>query len=582
MSNKSSLDSLEAMRHSCSHVLAQAVKRLYKGAKLGLGPAIENGFYYDFDFPKPPSENEFGKIEKEMSQIIKENLKITKKEISLQEAKKLFQKEPYKLEIIKDLEKEGKNKVSVYSQGEFTDLCQGPHLESTGKIGAFKLQVIAGAYWKGSEKNPMLTRIYGTCFPTQKELENHLYLLEEAKKRDHRVLGEKLELFLLPEELGGGLPIWLPKGALLRRLIEDYWKEEHQKAGYLYVYTPHIAHSKLWEISGHLKFYKENMYSEIKIEKEKYRLKPMNCPFHIFVYQQKLRSYKELPLKICELGTVYRYERSGTLHGLTRVRGFTQDDAHVFCLEEQVEEEIEKILKMALNFLKTFGFHRFEVELSTKDPQAKKKYLGQEEAWQKAERALEKALEKEKVPYLRQEGEAAFYGPKIDIKIKDALGRAWQCTTIQLDFNLPERFGLTYVDKKGQKKQPFLIHRALFGSLERFIGCLIEHYGGALPLWLAPTQVKIINVGSAHKAYAQKIGRLMARNNLRYEMDLENKTMAKKILEASQMKIPYLLVVGDKELKSQSVNVRDRLGHQKVYKLDQFIKHLTKEIQEKR
>ncbi len=577
---------LATMRHSCSHLLAAAVKKLYPGTKLGIGPATKEGFYYDFQFPSPISENELSKIEKEMALLVAKDLKFKKKEISTTEAKKLFKNQPYKLEIIKDTEQEAKNqkkkKVTIYTQGDFTDLCQGPHLKSSSEIGAFKLLSIAGAYWKGSENNPMLTRIYGTCFQTQTELKKYLKKLKESEKRDHRKLGQKLELFSLPEEFGGGLVLWLPKGSQIRKLIEDFWRSEHEKKGYLYVNSPHIAHSKLWEISGHTKFYKENMYSEIKIDNERYRIKPMNCPFHIFIYKNKIRSYKDLPFKTCELGTVYRYERSGTLHGLTRVRGFTQDDAHIFITKDKLKQEIDEILGFALRILKKFGFSEYEIDLSLRDSKNKSKYMGGESFWQEAEKSLEEALQKRNLNYTRAPGEAVFYGPKIDIKIKDALNRPWQCTTIQIDFNLPEKFNLEYIDKRGRKKRPILIHRAIFGSLERFLGVLIEHYGGVFPLWLAPTQCQIINIGSAHKAYAQEVKDKLTKAGIRCQIDLQNKTVAKKILESTQQKIPYVLVVGDKERKSKSVNVRDRAGRQRVVKLDRFIKIIQKEIQEDR
>lgn len=571
-------DSLLSLRHTTSHILAQAVLRLWPETKLGIGPATESGFYYDFDFSSPVSEDAFLKIEKEMKKIIKEGLPITKKEVDIKKVQEFFKNQPYKLELLEDFKKEGVKKVTLFSQGDFTDLCQGPHLQNTNKVGVFSLLSVAGAYWKGSEKNKMLTRIYGTAFFSQKKLEEYLKKLEEAQRRDHRRLGQKLKFFILPPEIGGGLPIWLPKGALLRQIIEDFWKKEHQKEGYLYVFTPHIAHSQLWKTSGHLQFYKENMYSEIEIDDEKYLLKPMNCPFHIFVYKNEMRSYKDLPLKLCELGAVYRYERSGTLLGLTRVRGFTQDDAHIFTTQENLQKEIEEILGFALRILRKFGFEKYEIDFSIRDSKNKKKYLGDEKIWQKSEESLEDSLKKYNLNYKKAEGEAVFYGPKIDIKIKDALDRPWQCTTIQVDFNLPEKFNLFYIDKKGKKRKPVLIHRTILGSLERFIGVLLEHWEGNLPLWLAPLQVKIINVGTPHKEYAKKVAQRLKENNIRCELDLENKTVSKKILEAVKEKIPYIVVIGEKETQRKTLNIRNRAGKTKEEKIEKFIEKLNKEL----
>jgi threonyl-tRNA synthetase len=564
-------EKLTKLRHTASHILAQAICRLFPDVKLGIGPATEEGFYYDFEFSQPISEKDLPKIENEMRKIVQENLPIEKQTLTISEAKKLFKNQPYKRELLDEFEKENTKEVSVYSQGEFTDLCAGPHLKSTGQLKAFKLLSLAGAYWRGSEKNKMLTRIYGTAFATEKELEDYLLKIQEAQKYDHRLLGERLELFIIPSEIGGGLPIWLPKGAVLRQIVEDFWKKEHQQAGYSYVYTPHIAHSRLWEISGHLSFYRENMYSEIEIDQEKYLLKPMNCPLHIFVYNQKMRSYRDLPLKLCELGTVYRYERSGTLHGLTRVRGFTQDDAHIFTTKENIQKEVEEVLDLALKILKKFGFEEYEIELSVRDMKNKDKYLGDENIWQTAETALEKALLSHNLSYRRAEGEAVFYGPKIDLKIKDALGRPWQCTTIQIDFNLPEKFDLFYIDQSGKKQRPVLIHRAIFGSLERFIGVLLEHHKGNLPIWLSPIQVKIINVSESHIKYAQKVAETLRQENIRVETDFENKSVAKKIREASLKKIPYIVVIGDKEVKENILAVRDQEGKTNSETIEQLI-----------
>jgi len=564
-------EELTKLRHTASHILAQAICRLFPDVKLGIGPATEEGFYYDFEFSQPISEKDLPKIENEMRKIVQENLPIEKQTLTISEAKKLFKNQPYKRELLDEFEKENTKEVSVYSQGEFTDLCAGPHLKSTGQLKAFKLLSLAGAYWRGSEKNKMLTRIYGTAFATEKELEDYLLKIQETQKYDHRLLGERLELFIIPSEIGGGLPIWLPKGAVLRQIVEDFWKKEHQQAGYSYVYTPHIAHSRLWEISGHLSFYRENMYSEIEIDQEKYLLKPMNCPLHIFVYNQKMRSYRDLPLKLCELGTVYRYERSGTLHGLTRVRGFTQDDAHIFTTKENIQKEVEEVLDLALKILKKFGFEEYEIELSVRDMKSKDKYLGDENIWQTAETALEKALLNHNLSYRRAEGEAVFYGPKIDLKIKDALGRPWQCTTIQIDFNLPEKFDLFYIDQSGKKQRPVLIHRAIFGSLERFIGVLLEHHKGKLPLWLSPVQVKVINVSETHIEYAQKVAGTLRQENIRVETDFENKSVAKKIREASLEKIPYIVVIGDKEVKENILAVRDQEGKTNSETIEQLI-----------
>ena len=522
------MPNIETLRHSLAHILAVVVRELFPGTKFGIGPVIENGFYYDFDFSEvkvinsklqnPNSKqiqnsnvknskqkfilnpNDLPKIEKKMREIIKRDITFQKQIISKEQAKKLFKDKTYKLELINELKEK---KATIYKSGDFIDLCRGPHVESAKKINpeAFKLTKIAGAYWRGDEKNPMLTRIYGVAFTSKKDLDNYLKNLEEAEKRDHRQLGQKLDLFHLDEEFGAGLPLWHPKGALLRQIIEDYWTSEHLKNGYELLRTPHIARLGLWQKSGHWDFYRENIYSPMDIEKEKYIIKPMNCPGHILVYKTKIRSYRDLPLRWAELGTVYRYERSGVLHGLTRARGFTQDDAHTFCAPEQLGQEIISTLKFGLKMLKIFGFKEYDIYLSTR-PQ---KYVGILKNWEKATEALEYALKKQGLKYQIDPGEGVFYGPKIDIKIKDSLGRAWQCTTIQVDFNLPEKFAITYIDQKGKKQQPIMIHRALLGSLERFVGVLLEHYAGSLPVWLSPVQVQIIPVGSRHNKYAQKV-----------------------------------------------------------------------------
>jgi threonyl-tRNA synthetase len=563
---------IEKIRHSLSHVLALAVKKLYPQTKFGIGPPTEIGFYYDFDLPKSISQKDLEKIERKMKELLKLNLEFKKKILEIKEAKKIFKDQPYKLDLIKDLEKNGEKKVSIYELENFIDLCKGPHVRSTKEIDskAFKLAKIAGAYWKGFEKNPMLTRIYGIAFEQEEELKNYLEREKEIERRDHRVLGKKLELFIFDEEVGAGLPLWMPKGAILRRIIENYLYEELKKEDYLWVTTPHIGNLNLWKTSGHWELYRENMYSPIKIDEEEYLLKPMNCPFHVKIFKTKIRSYRDLPLKLAELGTVYRYERSGTLHGLTRVRGFTQDDAHLWCTPEQLFPQVTKLLKHGLKILKTFGFKEFEVYLSTKP----EKFAGTEKMWQKAQRVLRHALKETRIKYRIDPGGGVFYGPKIDIKIKDCLGRPWQCTTIQVDFNLPERFDLYYIDKKGKRKRPIMIHRALLGSIERFIGVLLEHYRGALPLWLAPEQIWIVPVASRHKKYAKEISSQLSA--FRVKVKDEKETVSKKIREAEIQKIPYVLVVGDKEEKLKSVRVRERgkgdIGEMKLIEFSEKIK----------
>jgi len=505
-------------------------------------------------------------------------LKFVKKEISKKEAKKIFKDQLYKLELIKKLP--GKT-VTTYQNGEFVDLCRGPHIKSTGEINlqTFKLTKTAGAYWKGDEKNPMLTRIYGVAFETRQELEKYLKTQIEAEKRDHRKLGQRLELFLLDEEIGAGLPVWLPKGAVIRKIIEDELYQKLSSQGYQWLYTPHIGNLNLWKKSGHWDFYKENLYSPIKIDEEQYLLKPMNCPFHVKVYNSKIRSYKNLPIKFAELGTVYRYEKSGVLHGLTRVRGFTQDDAHIICTSEQMAKEVEELVRYGLNMLKDFGFKEYNIYLSTRP----EKYAGTLKGWEKATKTLKYVLGKLKLKYKIDAGGGVFYGPKIDIKIKDSLGREWQCTTIQFDFNLPDRFEMKYIDKKGKKQKPYMIHRALLGSLERFFGVLIEHYIGAFPFWLAPEQIWIIPVGSGHKKYAKQTSSQLAKNGFRCEIKDENETVSKKIREGELQKIPYILVVGDKEMAKKSVRVRERgKGDIGMMKLERFIDKIKKEIEEKK
>jgi threonyl-tRNA synthetase len=569
---------IEIIRHSLSHILAQAVQELYPGTRFGIGPAIENGFYYDFEFKNIISNEELPKIEDKMKRLIKEDFIFEKKIISKSEAKELFKNQPYKLELIEELPEV---KVSIYKSGDFTDLCRGPHVKSTKEIpfNAFKLTRIAGAYWKGDENKPMLTRIYGLAFKSKKELDKFLLEEVEIEKRDHRALGQKLELFLSDEEVGAGLPLWMPRGEILRNIIENYLRKVLISQGYQFVTTPHIGKLALWKTSGHWELYRENIYSPIDIENEKYLLKPMNCPFHVKIYQSKIRSYKDLPFKLAEFGTVYRYERSGTLHGSVRVRGFTQDDAHIWCTPEQLSSELTNLLKEGLKILKTFGFKDFNIYLSTRP----EKYAGNEKDWIKAENVLKYVLRKLKLKFQIDPGGGVFYGPKIDIKIKDSLGREWQCTTIQVDFNLPNRFGITFVNKKGKKEKPYMIHRALIGSMERFIGVLIEHFGGAFPFWLSPIQIWIIPIGSRHEKYAKKIMGDLKKENLRVELKDENETVSKKIREGELQKIPYLLVIGDKEIKSKSVRVRERKkGDIGKMGLTKFLKRVKMEIEGKK
>jgi threonyl-tRNA synthetase len=567
---------LEAMRHSASHVMAEAVLSIFPDAKFAIGPAIEDGFYYDFDLPRTLTPEDLPVIEKKMGEIIKANLSFKHKEITKAEAKKLFAKQPYKLELIEELKDD---KVGVYEQGNFIDLCKGPHVKTTGEIKAFKLMSIAGAYWRGDEHNAMLQRIYGIAFNSQKELDDYLSRIEEAKKRDHRKLGKDLDLFIIPEEIGGGLVIYTPKGGRIRTTVEDFWRKEHFKAGYEILYTPHIGLSKLWDISGHLGFYKEYMYPPVTIDEQEYYLKPMNCPFHMLAYKSQIRSYRELPLRWAELGTVYRYERSGVLSGLMRVRGFTQDDAHIICTPEQMNSEISEVLRFSLYMLHTFGFEDFKVYLSTRPKDA----VGDPKRWEDAQNALRRVIEENKLPFQVDEGGGAFYGPKIDIKINDALGREWQATTIQFDFNEPERFDLTYAGADGKEHRPYMIHRALLGAWERFFGLLIEHYAGAFPTWLAPVQVKIIPVADRHNEAAKKAAAELKAHNIWVEVDDRSERMNLKIRQAQLEKIPYMAVIGDKEAADNSVSVRKRSGEQlPVQPLSSFIEMLMAEIAAKK
>jgi len=573
-----SKEGLEILRHSTAHIMAHAVKELFPEVKVTIGPAIDDGFYYDFDKETPFTEEDLQKIEKKMQEIIKSKKPFIRREISKDEAVKLFESlgETYKIEILNEIEDD---KVSIYEEGGFIDLCRGPHIPHTGMVKAFKLLSVAGAYWRGDERNKMLQRIYGTAFPTKKELDEYLKFLEEVKKRDHRRLGKQLRLFEISEEVGSGLIIWLPNGALVRKVIEDFWKDEHLKAGYQLLYTPHIAKLDLWSKSGHLDFYRENMFSPMQIDEVAYQLKPMNCPFHIEVYKSELRSYRDLPLRFAELGTVYRYERSGVLHGLLRVRGFTQDDAHIFCTEEQLEEEIQKVLDFTVFILSTFGFDNYEIYISTRP----EKYVGTLENWEKATFALEQALKMRNLPYQIDPGEGVFYGPKIDIKIKDVLNRAWQCSTIQVDFNIPERFDIIYRGKDGHEHRPIMIHRALMGSLERFMGVLIEHYAGAFPTWLAPVQVEVMSISEKHVDYARKIYDILINKGIRAKLNIENEKIGYKIRQATIGKIPYMLILGDKEAETNKITVRRRSGENfELIELDNFIDFITKEIKTKK
>ncbi len=565
---------LHALRHSAAHVTAQAVKRLFPNVKLAIGPPIDTGYYYDIDCPVKITDEDLAKLEQEIAKIIKADFPFKQSSMSKQEALAFFEQrgEPFKVEIIKGLDADP---VSIYTDGEFVDLCEGPHIASTGKIPAIKLLSVAGAYWRGDEHNPQLQRIYGTAFGTQQELDAHLKRLEEAKARDHRRLGKELGLFSFFEEVAGpGVVFYQPKGALLRMLIEDYVRQEHLRRGYQLVATPHLFRSELWKRSGHLDYYREHMFM-LEADDIEYGLKPMNCPGHILIYQSQMRSYRDLPLRFFELGTVYRFEKSGVLHGLLRVRGFTQDDAHIFCRPEQLVDEIERIIGFCWEVLTAFGFTQYEVELSTKPAKA----IGSAEDWERAESALAEALKRRGVSFEVHAGEGAFYGPKIDVKITDAIGRAWQCSTIQCDFALPERFGLAYVGEDGKEQRPIMLHRALLGSLERFLGTLIEHYGGALPLWLSPVQVVVIPISERAAVYAAEVALALRAVGIRVDVDDRNERMQAKIRDAQLAKVPYMTVVGEREAAVRTVAVRSRAGgDQGAVALDQFVKQLTDEV----
>ncbi|MCK5127181.1 MAG: threonine--tRNA ligase [candidate division Zixibacteria bacterium] len=565
----------EVFWHSSAHIMAQAVLELYPEAKLAIGPPIDEGFYYDFDVETPFSPEDLAKIEKKMGELIKENATFSREECDRDELLKKYKAEGeiYKVELIEDLP-EGEA-LTVYKHSQFEDLCRGPHIPSIKRIKAFKLLTSSGAYWRGSEDNKMLQRIYGVTFPKKKMLDEHLEKLAEAERRDHRKLGKQLELYQISEETGAGLVLWLPKGAAIRNEIENFWREEHFKGDYELVYSPHIAKLDLWHKSGHTDFYSEDMFSPMKVDKGEYQIRPMNCPFHITMYKSRRRSYRELPIRWAELGTVYRYERAGVLHGLMRVRGFTQDDAHLFVRPEQMEDELIRLIDFSIHMLKSFGFSEFDIYLSTRPEKA----IGEVEDWDKAQNGLRKALEFLKLAYEVDEGGGAFYGPKIDIKIKDALGRSWQCSTIQFDFTQPERFDLTYIDSDGERKRPLMIHRALLGSLERFFGTLIEHYAGDFPLWLAPEQARILPVTDRVLEYASELKKKFRAAGLRVELDDRSEKIGYKIRESELSKVPIMIIVGDKEVESKSVSIRRRgLGDLGALDADELLSGMKDEV----
>jgi threonyl-tRNA synthetase len=583
---------LYRIRHSAAHVMAQAVMEMFPGeAKIAIGPPIDDGFYYDFELPRPLTPEDLEKVEARMREIISGGYTFERRALSADEAKQMFADQPYKIELIEGLEVGGldeygepideKPEISIYQHDEFIDLCRGPHVESTKKLNpaAVKLLNVAGAYWRGDEKKTMLQRIYGTAWSSADELEQYLWRLEEARKRDHRRLGKELDLFSVNEEVGAGLILWHPKGGMVRKLAEDYVREEHEKGGYEFVYSPHIGKAALWSTSGHLEWYKDDMYAPLDIEGQEYYLKPMNCPFHVHIYKSQLRSYRDLPQRFAEWGTVYRYERSGVLHGLMRVRGFTQDDAHLFCRPDQMPQEIDRVLQFSLNILRAFGFKDFHAYLATRN---ETKFAGDPKDWEAPTEALRSALERAEVPYQVDEGEATFYGPKIDLKVEDALGREWQLTTIQFDFNLPERFELSFIGEDGQEHRPYMIHRALMGSMERFMGVLIEHYSGAFPVWLAPVQAVLIPIADRHQEYAEQVADQLHQVGLRVEVDSRSDRMNAKIRDAQMQKIPYMLVVGDREAEAGQVAVRLRseedLG---AISVEVFLKRAQQDIQEK-
>jgi threonyl-tRNA synthetase len=569
---------LESIRHSAAHLMAQAVKQLFPETKVTIGPVIADGFYYDFFREQPFVPEDLEKIEARMQEIAKQDLEIVRQEIPRADALKMFDEmgESFKREIIEGID--SSDAISVYTQGEFTDLCRGPHVGSTGDIQSFKLLHTSASYWRGDERNAGLQRIYGTAWHNKKELRVYLNQLEEAKKRDHRKLGKELDLFSVTDDIGPGMILWHPKGSRIRGLMEDFWKSEHYKNGYEMVYSPHAAKVDLWKTSGHMDFYKDNIFSPMDIEGKEYVMKPMNCPFHIKIFQSRLRSYRDLPIRFGELGTVYRYERSGVLHGLLRVRGFTQDDAHLFCRPSQIEAELVKVLGLILFILKAFGFLEYKVYLSTQPD----KFVGSQDDWETATQALKSALEKTELEYEVDPGEGVFYGPKIDIKIKDSLNRYWQVSTVQVDFNLPQRFNISYIEDDGQRKQPIMIHRALMGSLERFFGCLVEHYAGAFPLWLAPVQVILLPITDNQHSYTDELASLLEKEGIRVEKDLRNEKIGFKIREAQLQKIPYMIALGEKEVQAQTLSVRKRRSKEsRTLELKSFIEEVKTLVREK-
>ena len=578
--NEKDPESLGVFRHSSAHLMAAAVLELFPETKLGHGPATEDGFFYDFYRPTPFSPDDLLQIEKKMQELVQQDLPYAREFLPRAEGLEKFKTEGdfMKCHFIEQFTKPDE-KISIYKTGKFTDFCRGPHIPSTGRIKAFKLTNLSGAYWLGDEKNPQLQRIYGTSFYSKKELDAHLQHIEEAKKRDHRIIGKQLDLFSIQELAGPGLIFWHPKGGLMRKLMEDWMREEYLKRGYSLVNTPHVARRQLWQMSGHEGYYAENMFDVMELDDAEYRLKPMNCPFHILIYKDTLRSYRDLPVRLGELGTVYRYERSGVMHGLLRVRGFTQDDAHIFCTPAQIEDEIVGCIDFAVAVLNTFGFEKFQVELSTWNPEDRKNFLGTDEQWALANKSLANALQRKNIEYKTIPGEAAFYGPKIDVKLVDAIGRLWQLSTVQFDFSLPQRFDLEYVGEDGQRHQPLMVHRALYGSIERFFGVLIEHYAGAFPVWLSPVQAALIPISERHLEYAQKVADQLKAIGVRVEVDGRNEKMNAKIREHAMQKVPFLLVMGDKEAEAGNVNVRTR-GKEKTEDLSvtDFVEKIKKLI----
>ena len=578
------------LRHSTAHVMAQAVTQLFAGAKFSIGPAIENGFYYDFELPggKTFSDDDLAAIEAKMAEIVKADQPFVRDELSPAEALELFADQPYKCEIIERVstgaadsedaaEIGGGESISIYrNTAQFVDLCRGPHVPSTGKLGHYKLMKVAGAYWRGNEKGPMLQRIYGTAWESKAALAEHLHRLEEAEKRDHRKLATELDLLSFPQELGGGLAVWHPKGAIVRKLMEDYSRERHDKGGYQFVFTPHLANGNLFQKSGHLDFYKDGMYPPMEMDNGTYYPKPMNCPMHCLIFGARQRSYRELPMRLFELGTVYRYERAGTLHGLMRIRGFTQDDSHIFCTEDQMQDEIASLLDFVMSVLRAFGFDDFTANLSTKDPQ---KYIGDDAIWEKATDGLRAALVKYGLPYKVKEGDAAFYGPKIDVDVRDAIGRTWQLSTIQVDFNHPDRFDLEYIGADNARHRPIMLHRALFGSIERFFGVLLEHYAGAFPTWMAPVQARVLPVAEAHQAHAAKVADRLLAEGFRVDVVDANDQLGKRIRAAKLEKLPYVLVVGDDDVAADTVGVNPRGGDvERGVGIDAFVERLRDEV----